>query len=170
MKRLQFTEMTDEVYDVMTALRGPDCEVLAHALKWVITGRIRFYVLPQIHTFPLVTRCDACADASWAQVHRDWDKAVEVGVPWFSLDHWIGHAELALRTIHDLCLTDTCDVARQDEIHIMFDLLNAARTALDPHADTDKVVTQAAQFVHTQLSRLQAITDGLAQSQEATSE
>jgi len=169
MKHLQFTEMTAEkVYDVMTAVRGPDCQVLARALKWVVTGRIRFYVFRECcgHT---VMRRDIRADSSWAKAHRDWDRAVEAGVPWHSLMHWADHADLTLRTIHELCLTDTCDVVRRDEIHIMCDLLNAARKALDPYAQPG-LRAQAAQFVHTRLTRLQAITDSLAQSQEVTNE
>ena len=162
MKRLQLTKMTPRVYDVMTAMRGPDCQVLARALKWVITGRIRFYVMRERSEYTVIRR-DMGADASWEKAHRDWDKAVEAGVPSFGLDHWTGHAELALRTIRKLCLTDTCDVVRRNEIHIMFDLLNAARTALDIRACPDKIA-RAAQFGHTQLTRLQAITDDLARA------
>jgi len=172
MKHLQFTEMIDkEVYDVITALRGPDCQMLDRALKWVITGRIRFYVLPKC-LGRFVQRRDIRADSSWAKAHRDWDKAIEAGVPCHSLVHWADHADAALEAIRKLCLADACDVVRRDEIYIMFDLLNAACTALSPCrpcADPGRVA-EAAQFVHTQLTRLQAITDGLAQSQEVTNE
>jgi len=141
--------MTEPVCAVMCALRAPDDRLLSEAFKWLITGRIRFYIsYDEPGGDMYVVRGDTHSFQGRAYSNmlvRDWDDfclSYEVAtrnrgvaehiVHRQGLFHWTGHARKAILALGELCLEDGDDL-RKREFGVMIDLLDAIeRYLLEP--------------------------------------
>jgi len=129
MKKVDLALLTPKgQYDIATALRGPDSRAVSKALKWPITGRIRYYV----------TLCEGAAVRSDITYEMDWDEAQDKichSTDYLndgSLRHWANHSTIALGHIRRVCFPydeswTRLDGLRISEIEAMLSLLSLVK-------------------------------------------
>ena len=83
-----------QLYDIVTALRGPDKEDLWH-LKYVFTERIRYYASRDISAFALVRHGSKIAAST---VYKIVDEALS----WEGSPHYLIHVAHALKALAEI--------------------------------------------------------------------
>lgn len=112
-----------DTWRIVAALRGPDNPLVADAFKWLVTGRIRFYLLPASSAWAVI-RGDNSQRHQWDHIHNAWDYLVEHvdEVPAPAVYHWSNHAIDALESVRRLYCKQ--DKKRQHEIDLLVRMLS----------------------------------------------